>query len=326
MKRLWPIIFVAAIYCGAYFITPGPVEAVKRLRLSSILALGNPIERVDGKEFDEFVEKFAQKTNSNTKKSLYEMLSENKFVQNPEISIKQEMLDDVLLSLSYKLEGDYILSVYFVTNKKRFIPNNFSVDGFVNGIYSKTPTPIKFEMEKNGVQMIIGDNVNRASYQMPDHDKLLIRLLGQIFQNEPERILEVPMAIETSLRKRSKEGGVYQFSNRDNNAAAPSAPSSAGAPQKQLTPEQFFNEAAKNASNEYAARWDAIQNDPQAFFNKCVSEEVSIAVKLGGASEEETKKRAKATCSMKLANLKSCMDKPAAKAANCFADVLESGD
>jgi|GEM_PF-7112239 len=95
---------------------------------------------------------------------------------------------------------------------------------------------------------------------------------------------------------------------------------------KQLTPEQFFKEAAKNASDEYAARWDAIQNDPQAFFNKCVNEEVSIAVKLGGAPEEETKKRAKIACNMKLANLKSCMDKPAAKPAHCFADVLETGD
>lgn len=90
--------------------------------------------------------------------------------------------------------------------------------------------------------------------------------------------------------------------------------------------DQYLQDVARQATEAYAAKWREIQANPEAFFNKCVAEDADVAIRLGGMAERAAKDKAKATCSAQLTSLKSCMDRPSAKAANCFQDVFESGN
>lgn len=94
----------------------------------------------------------------------------------------------------------------------------------------------------------------------------------------------------------------------------------------QLDPNQVFKEAAKQSAIEYEARWKAIKENPAKFLSDCKSEEIRLAMELGGMSSIDAEKQAETNCNIQLTSLKNCMDKPDADAYGCYVEVFERGD
>lgn len=155
-------------------------------------------------------------------------------------------------------------------------------------------------------------HLSEVTFSYNNYSSEIQSMAGQI-ATASEKCLSEPQTQEN----KNNNGGL----TTNNPAPAPISEQSV-----QPTADQVFENAAKQADQEYNARWQAIKNDPAKFLSDCKSQDMSAAIELGGEDPDKAAAQAEVNCNIQLTDLKNCMDKPDSDPHDCYDNVFNEGD